>query len=186
MYFKEDVSREIDSYIELLVRWNKTINLIGKSTLSELQKRHVEDSKVLLGQIKKGESVIDLGSGSGFPGIILNIYGIRQITLVDSDIRKIAFLRHVIMKLNLTANAICCRIEDLSLCSDVLVSRAFASVSSTLQYVSNLKYNRLLLLKGENVEEEVMRALKDWTFDYNIEYHAIGTNLLEIMNAKRN
>jgi 16S rRNA (guanine527-N7)-methyltransferase len=185
MYLKVDVSREIESYIELLVRWNKTINLIGKSTLSELRKRHVEDSMSLLGQIKENESVIDLGSGSGFPGIILNIYGVKNITLIDSDMRKVAFLRHVIMKLNLTANVICCRIEDLSLCSDVLVSRAFASISSTLNYIANFEYKRLLLLKGENVQEEVISALKDWTFDYKIDYHASGTNLLEIMNAKR-
>ena len=92
------VSREtlarLEAYAELLTRWSARINLVGRDTLADLWRRHMLDSAQLLPLVPdSAQSLIDLGSGAGFPGLVLAILGVRGVELVEADSRKAAFLR---------------------------------------------------------------------------------------------
>src|SRR5216684_2729900 len=92
------VSREtlarLEAYAELLREWSVRINLVGAATLGDLWRRHFLDSAQLLRHVPLGtQSLIDLGSGAGFPGLVLAIAGVKGVELVEADSRKCAFLR---------------------------------------------------------------------------------------------
>ena len=91
------VSREtlerLQTYLALLARWQKKINLVGPSTLADPWRRHVLDSAQLLPHIAPGSSLVDLGSGAGFPGLVLAIMAQLDVHLVESDLRKTVFLQ---------------------------------------------------------------------------------------------
>ncbi len=153
-----NVSREtfnlLTQYVELLLRWNKNINLIGKEV--DVWNRHIVDSAQLSSFLEPQDKIIDVGSGAGLPGLILSIMGF-DVTLIDSDSRKIAFINYIIATLKLNARAICCRIENApeQQC-DVLTSRALAPTKIILNLTRKLQINKkYLLLKGEKVETEL-------------------------------
>ena len=121
IHFKElnnitDVSREtfnvVEDFVSLLVKWNKKINLVGKSTIHDVWERHVLDSAQLIKYIPKETSIItDFGSGAGFPAIILSIIGGWEVHLVESDQRKCAFMREASSRLGLNLHIHNDRIE---------------------------------------------------------------------------
>src|SRR5258708_15513926 len=91
------VSREtlarFEAYAELLVRWSARINLVAASTIGDLWRRHFLDSAQLFAHVPQGaQSLIDLGSGAGFPGLVLAISGVSGVELIEADARKCAFL----------------------------------------------------------------------------------------------
>ncbi len=95
-----NVSREtlarLERYAELLEKWNRRINLVGRGTIDDLWRRHMLDSAQLLPLIPdSAESLVDLGSGAGFPGLVLAICGVENVHLIESDRKKSAFLREV-------------------------------------------------------------------------------------------
>jgi 16S rRNA (guanine527-N7)-methyltransferase len=95
------VSREtierLSAYAALLVKWQARINLVSASTLEDLWRRHMLDSAQLLPLLPEGTtSVIDLGSGAGFPGLVLAILGIPEVHLIESDQRKCVFLTEAV------------------------------------------------------------------------------------------
>src|SRR6202046_1394945 len=85
----------LQDYVNLLKKWQAKINLISNSTILDVWKRHIIDSGQLMKYLSESENVIDLGSGAGFPGMVLAILGIKNMTLVESDSRKVAFLKEV-------------------------------------------------------------------------------------------
>src|SRR6266446_2343020 len=92
------VSREtlarLEAYAALLAQWNERINLVGRDTRRDIWRRHFLDSAQLLPHVPAGtRSLADLGSGAGFPGLVLAILGVCGVELVESDARKCAFLR---------------------------------------------------------------------------------------------
>jgi len=92
------VSREtlarLEIYAGLLVRWSARINLVGANTIDDLWRRHFLDSAQLTAHVPEGtQSLIDLGSGAGFPGLVLAISGVPEVELIEADARKCAFLR---------------------------------------------------------------------------------------------
>src|SRR5579863_7255133 len=90
---RETVAR-LEAYAGLLVRWSAHINLVGANTLDDLWRRHFLDSAQLLTHLPAAtQSLIDLGSGAGFPGLVLAIAGVPHVELVESDARKCVFLR---------------------------------------------------------------------------------------------
>ena len=170
------VSREtldrLQAYADLLERWNKTTNLVSASTLPDLWRRHFLDSAQIARFVAEG-GVTDLGSGAGFPGLILAILAIPDIHLVESDQKKVAFLREAARITGAKVTIHPQRIEALPTIPTVhITSRALASVSEILALteLKTLPNAKFVLLKGQNVGVELTEARKLWTMRF--EEHA--------------
>src|SRR5579872_1579950 len=83
----------LQKYVELLFKWQKTINLVGNTTLKDVWNRHIIDSLQLLEHIIDHDRIVDIGSGAGLPGLVIAIIRGGEVALIESDGRKVAFLR---------------------------------------------------------------------------------------------
>lgn len=170
------VSRETEErfqvYLERLVFWQKSINLVSRETLSDLEGRHLLDSQqvgVWLKEILCGENmdIADLGSGAGFPGMVLAMMGIGRVALIEANGKRCAFLRDVRRATNTSVEIIQFRIEDIhNRKFDVVVSRALADLNQLLSYAHSLlrRGGICLFLKGKESEDEVVQAQINWNF----------------------
>lgn len=176
-----DVSREtmerLTIYSNLLAKWNPRINLVAKSTLNDLWQRHFVDSAQLYGLAPHPVNHwADLGSGGGFPGLVIAITGMEhgspnRVTLVESDARKCAFLRTVIRETGVTATVITERIENTTaLNCDVLSARALAKLSTLLSFAErHMQPNGTALFpKGETWKKELEEAQQTWKFEHQV------------------
>lgn len=170
----QNVSREVidqlKEYQSLLLKWNKTINLISSSTIDDFWSRHIVDSMQLFDFIEdKDLYVVDLGSGGGLPGIVLSILGIKKMTLIESDSRKAAFLLQAAKISDNQVDIINDRIENTEIDCDVVVSRAFSEISNIFTVTKGFKIReKYLLLKGERVDQEIDRAHEEWLFKFDL------------------
>lgn len=182
-----EIKEKLDNFIQLLIRWNERINLISRGELPNLWTRHIADSLQLLKYINYNMHVIDIGSGNGIPALILAIAGIQNITIVESNRKKITFLKQASLNLSNNINIINDRVENLVLEGDILISRAFASIDQIFRLTKNYKiYNKYLLLKGVNYLSEIEKAKHNWSFDYRVFTSVTSNNgnILEIRNIK--
>jgi 16S rRNA (guanine527-N7)-methyltransferase len=174
----EDVSREtyddLVQFVDLVRKWTPKINLIASSTLPDLWDRHIVDSAQLYRIAPPSfDHWVDIGSGGGFPGIVMAIYAkTRQpnatFTLIESDQRKAIFLRAASRELNLNANIIANRIESVTPQeADVVSARALATLSALIPLtLPHLKPNgQMIIHKGKRVAEELAEARQTWSFD---------------------
>ena len=162
----------LNQFILELKKINSSRNLVGKSTLLNPWDRHICDSLQIMSFIKnKNSSILDMGTGAGFPGIVLSILGYKKITMIDSRKKKTEFVKQIIEKLGLKAKIINSRLEDMQLPPfQYITSRALASLDKLLNYslfFSNYK-TRLIFLKGKNVNIEILEAKKKFFFNYKI------------------
>lgn len=188
-----DVSRgeheALIKYQLLLLKWNKTINLISKTSEKDIWQRHIADSLQLLKYINSldNTSIIDIGSGAGFPGIILSIVGVRNVTLVECDIRKTVFLRQAAKLSFNKINIIEARVDkSFTGTYDILTCRGFSNLANILKLTSGIKVDKMLLLKGQSYSEEIIEAQKHWLF--NIELHDSITGngkIIEISDIRK-
>jgi 16S rRNA (guanine527-N7)-methyltransferase len=167
-FIKEKQEELIQKYIDLLSDHNKHTNLVGKSTLLDPWKSHILDSLQILPLIKnKKSSILDMGSGAGFPGNALSILGCQNVILIDSNGKKINFLKRAKKDLGLKSKIILGRVEDLkNTAFDIITSRALANLSKLFSYSHKFvkKNTVLIFLKGKTVNEEVEEARKKWNF----------------------
>lgn len=167
-----NVSREtlkaLEQYQLLTLKWNKSVNLVSSNTENEFWNRHIYDSLQLMRYIKCEDiHLVDAGSGAGFPGIVLSIAGIKNVTLIESDIKKAIFLHHASRISDNKIHVINQRLENVALNCDVFTSRAFAPLQKILHYGKNITVrNRYLLLKGAEYQKEISDAQKKWSFCY--------------------
>ena len=182
----------IEKYLELLINYNSHTNLVGKSTLFQPWNGHILDSLQIAPFIKnKNNSILDMGTGAGLPGIILNIVGYKKVTLADSNGKKIKFLRHVNTEMSLGITLLLTRLEKIkNLKFDILTSRALANLDKLFIYSQKfLKKNTVLIfLKGKTVNEEIDFARKGWAFDIE-QYQSISDrrgSIIIIKNLKKN
>jgi len=170
------VSREtaarLDRFVALLLETQRHTNLVGSGALPELWTRHVADSLQLLALAPDARVWLDLGSGGGFPGLVIACALAdqpgRAVHLVESNGKKAAFLRQVIRALSLPAEVHEQRIESLNdIAADVITARAVAPLAKLLGYVAPLLKTggKALLLKGQDVERELTDAAKYWTIE---------------------
>jgi len=158
-----NVSREtlcqFEAYLKLLEKWQRRINLVANSTMADVWERHILDSAQLFRFCPPNtKKILDVGSGAGFPGLVLAIMGDAQVDLVESDQRKAIFLSTVIRSLGLSAKVHNQRIESLpNLCPDVVTARAVAPVSRLIKLIENqISADTVcLFLKGASVEDEL-------------------------------
>lgn len=173
-----DVSREtmdrLDQYAALLEKWNPAINLVSKSTIALLWQRHFHDSAQMYQfRCENTRHWVDLGSGGGFPALVLAVLALEsnpedRFTLVESDVRKVAFLQTVIRELGLNAVAIAERIEKVPpMEADILTARALSSLDKLLEYAeTHLKPSGLAVFpKGETFKKEIEDTVGHWKFE---------------------
>ena len=174
------VSREtiisLKKYEELLIKANKKLNLIGSSTINEIWHRHFLDSFQVIDFIDKNdETLVDLGSGAGFPGLVLSIIAVDRkiplkIKLMEKSPKKINFLREIISKLKLNADAINQNVQDkkFKFLDDVFVARAFKPMSEILELIHNKAKNfkKIIIFLGKRGQNELLQASKKWDIKY--------------------
>ncbi len=176
------VSREtmdrFDLYVGLLQRWQTIKNLVGPGTMSSVWTRHIVDSAQLAKFAPDAQIWVDIGSGAGFPGLVIAILLADRpgfhMHLVESNGRKVAFLREVARTLKLPATVHDCRIEAafavLPEQIDCLSARALASLKELLEMQAKLTKNPCigLFLKGQDVDAELTEAAKYWNIQAKI------------------
>ena len=164
------VSREtlerLSIHLELLRRWQPAINLVGAATLADPWRRHVLDSAQLAAHVPSAaRSCIDVGSGAGFPGMVLALLGVSGVHLIESDRRKAQFLREVARATGAAVAVHAERIEHLRPWpADVITARALAPLPRLLQLVEPFVASDsvCLFLKGASVEHELTDARTSW------------------------
>jgi 16S rRNA (guanine527-N7)-methyltransferase len=148
------------------VSWNRRINLVSRNTIGDIWRRHILDSAQLYAHIQSAaQVVVDLGAGAGFPGLVLGILGVPEVHLVESDNRKVAFLREAVRVSATRAHIHATRIDRAKpLIADVVTARALAPLPELLEMSQPFRGSgtRCLFLKGANVETELTDAGKTW------------------------
>ena len=177
---RTNVSREtlahLSAYAETLIRFQRTVNLVGRATLGDLWRRHFLDSAQifnLLPPMPQHLTLLDVGSGAGFPGLVLAIMAAGagrplDLHLVDSDARKCAFLREAARVAGVAVNTHNARIEAVSpFPVHVVTARALAPLDMLLGYAARFAGPDTVCLfpKGTKAEAELTEAAKSWTMD---------------------
>lgn len=172
-----NVSRETEERLRhlesLLRKWNPAINLVSKSTLDSAWDRHILDSAQLYALGSKTGHWVDLGSGGGFPGLVIACLAAGatdplKVLLIESDQRKATFLRQAARELSLPATVLSQRIETAEpQAADTLSARALAALPQLLAFTARhmSPSGTALFPKGATWQAEVEAARKDWHFD---------------------
>lgn len=161
-----ETMERLKQFVELLRKWQKTINLVGKATLADVWRRHVLDSAQLAPFISGIEGKIaDIGSGAGFPGLILAIITGRHVHLIESDGRKCAFLVAAARATDAPVTIIKRRIESVTeIKFAVVTARAVAPLAELIALAEAVlePAGCCFFLKGQRVSDELTKALKSW------------------------
>lgn len=169
-----DVLARLQAYADVLAKWQKRINLVGGGTLDDVWRRHIYYSAQIHPLLPRvpattGPVVMDMGTGAGFPGLVLAIMGGCTVHLVESDSRKCAFLFEAIRQTQATNVQLHnVRMESLApFPVDVITSRALASLDKLIDMAVPFltKDNICLFLKGRKAEEELTESSKTRTMD---------------------
>jgi len=176
-------------YTDLLQEWSKNINLVAPSTLTDIHNRHIMDSAQLADMLPTDVNIVDLGSGAGFPGVVLAILG-WNVTCIESIGKKANFLNLLKQELDLPNLTIFHgRVEDYvkkikSNKNIVFTARAFAPLYKIFDLVASVK-SRLFLLKGREIESEMETARAKYKFDYKLFPSKTGDGfVIQIDNVK--
>ena len=175
-----NVSREtlkdLEDYSNAIIKKNKDINLISKTTENSIKQRHIQDSAQTIEFIDKNDINIctDLGSGAGLPGIVLSILmkpkkQAFKLIFYEKSYHKSIFLREMIKKFNLNSEIRQKNIfEEKNLNTDVIISRAFKPLPTIFQIAQNnfKNFKYIILFLGKSGKKILDDSLKSWTFDY--------------------
>jgi 16S rRNA (guanine527-N7)-methyltransferase len=201
-FFKKkfNVSREtiekLKIYHKFLIEKNKTLNLIGKNTEKSIFSRHFKDSAQIYDLIDKNIDIVDIGTGAGFPGIIVkilmeneNLFG--NMILIEKSPKKYQFLENLCIKLDLKVKIENKRLENYNFSEiSTVISRAFKSTLKTIDilYRNKEKIKELVLLKGKTYQQEIEEAKKKYTFQLE-KFRSItsdDSSIVKITNIKLN
>ena len=195
-----DVSREtcarLELFADLLKRWNRRVNLVSKDSLNDLWRRHMADSAQLRDVIPPYDgALIDVGSGAGFPGLVLAIMGLSDIHLIEASAKKCAFLREAA---RITAASV--TIHNFRIARDatphaalpeaaIINARAVSPLANLLDIVFPIMYDRTCCIfsKGVQADDELQEARRRWIFDVEQVPSKIepGGVILKIGNVRR-
>lgn len=168
-YLNKQQELKLNIFLEELINHNRHTNLVGKSTLVNPWQSHILDCIQISKFIKnKKSTILDMGTGPGLPGLILAIVGYKKVSLVDSNNKKINFIKNIIKKLDIKVEVFLNRIEKINNKKyNYLTSRALASLSKLFSYSQNFinKDTVLIFLKGKSVNDEIVEAKQKWDFD---------------------
>jgi 16S rRNA (guanine527-N7)-methyltransferase len=170
-----ETSERLDRFVEFLLPWTERTNLIARSTIPTIWTRHISDSLQLLALAPEAKTWIDLGSGAGFPGLVIACALADRagaaVHLVESHGKKANFLREAVKQLELPVTVHAVRIEDFvknsAIRPDVVTARALAPLNDLLRLAHPLLKPGVegLFPKGQHVEVELTEASKSWNID---------------------
>jgi 16S rRNA (guanine527-N7)-methyltransferase len=196
-----DVSREtgerLERFVGLLRKWQAADNLIARGTLSSIWQRHIADSAQLATLFPKERRWLDLGSGAGFPGLVVAILlggaAGTSVDLVESNQRKCAFLREAIRTTGAQAAVHCGRIESVVSAWDrpvgIVTARALAPLDRLFSLAEPVlvRGGRGAFHKGQDFESEIEFASKSWEYDLVIHRSRIEPRgvILEVRSLAR-
>ena len=172
--FTEKNISDIKKFIDELLRANKRHNFISKSTENLIWQRHILDSAQLVKFINFSKaSLSDLGSGAGFPGLILALFNNNidfHVKLFEKSPVKRAFLRHISDRLSLKIE-ILGNVYESSISTDYIVCRAFKKLDAIIQVSREIaqKSHKLIILKGQNAQKDLEKAFKKEKYPYKLE-----------------
>lgn len=168
----EDAVFKLKKFVNMLREHQKKMNLIGKSTMSSIWIRHILDSaqiEKILPKENKNYITVDVGTGAGFPGLVLAAMGRKDLLLCEKNKKKKIFLNAVAKECNLKVNIYNDRIESLRASNiRTIIARAFAPLKSLILKVRHCLYNdtTLILHKGKAYMNEIIEAKSLFCFDY--------------------
>ena len=171
-YSSKNIS-DIKIFIIELLKANKKHNFISKSTEKIIWHRHILDSAQLVKFIDFSKSSLsDLGSGAGFPGLILALFNKNKdfhVKLYEKSPVKRAFLKSISDRLSLKIE-VCGNVYEQSIDTDYIVSRAFKKLGAIIQVSREIakKSHKLIILKGQNAQKDLKKALKKVKYDYKL------------------
>lgn len=170
-----ETERRLDRFVALLLAWQAKTNLVAASTIPQLWTRHIADSLQLLALAPEARAFVDLGSGAGFPGLVLACAlaetAAATVHLVESNARKAAFLREAARLLAIPVVVHCVRIEEFIArdppAFDIVTARGLAPLDrlAGLIYPLVKRGARALVMKGQDVEAELTKASKYWAIE---------------------
>ena len=195
------VSREtitsLKKYEELLVKANRNLNLVGDSTINQIWSRHFLDSAQVIDFIDKNDKcLVDLGSGAGFPGLVLAIACKDRkiplkIKLIEKSSKKVKFLKNVIEELDLKVEVFNQNIleEEIKFVEDVFIARAFKPLKKILQLMHNNaeNYKKIFIFLGKTGKNELLQASKSWDIEYKqrVSVTSSDSMVIEINRLKK-
>ena len=198
---KYDVSREtiqkLKDFVTILRDWNEKMNLVSKKSMEDVWGRHVLDSLQLMEYLPAAvKSLVDIGSGAGFPGVVLAIamqekFPAAQITLVESITKKTVYLKDVCQKLGLNNVTVeNNRVENIVFKNiDVITARAVAALEVLCGYAYKIgsKQTEMLFLKGQSHAQEDAAARQKWRYDADIRpnRYADGGVIMKLRNLRK-
>ncbi|NRB18226.1 MAG: 16S rRNA (guanine(527)-N(7))-methyltransferase RsmG [Rhodobacteraceae bacterium] len=171
------VSREtmerLEIFEQVLLKWNPKINLVSRASLNNLWTRHIIDSIQVYRSAKAPDHWLDIGSGGGFPGLIVGIMAAEEapntiVTLIESDQRKSVFLRTAARECGIKINVLSERIEHVDrLAANILSARALADLNTLLGFADHhLDEDGIALFpKGVTWKKELEEARQNWRFE---------------------
>jgi len=200
------VSREtitsLKKYEDILIKANKTLNLIGNSTIKDIWTRHFLDSVQVIDFIdKNNKTLVDLGSGAGFPGLVLAI-ALKdrkiplKIKLIEKSPKKVKFLKNLINELQLNELQLNVEVinknildEPLKFIDDIFIARAFKPLKIILQLMHNKAKNwkKIFIFLGKTGKNELLQASKSWDIEYKqrVSVTSSDSMVIEINKLKK-
>ena len=170
-----DISiKKLKLFSQNLILANQKYNFISRSTETDIWNRHILDSAQLVRFIDfKSGSLSDLGSGAGFPGMVLAIFNNNvdfHVKLYEKSPVKRSFLKKIVEELNINATVLA-NIHDEIIDSNIIVCRAFKKLDQVIQVSREIakKPHKLIVLKGQNAQEEINKAFKIQKYPYKLE-----------------
>ncbi len=174
MKYPTQIQDKFDLYSQILRTWQTKMNLVAPSTLNDVQRRHIDDSAQLADYLPKNMTVLDMGSGAGFPAVVLAILGWKVIA-IESIHKKASFLEEVKSKLDLqNLKIVNNRVENYlkqmpnsDRKAIIFTARAFAPLINILDYIA-ASASSAYLLKGSGIQQEIITAQEKYNFNYTL------------------
>ncbi|GHT88631.1 ribosomal RNA small subunit methyltransferase G [Alphaproteobacteria bacterium] len=161
--YGSEIKISLLKYVEILKKWNKAVNL--SRVTNNFWERHIEDSLQISSDLDNNEKIIDIGTGNGFPGIVLAICGFKNIVLCEKNHKKSAFLLTVKSELSLEIKIYNGDIYNFEEKGYACVSRAFGSLLELLKIMDKMQATKGVFHKGESCGKEINEAKVFFEFD---------------------
>lgn len=171
MIVSREITEKLYLYIDLLKKWHIKFNLISERTFFHVWERHILDSAQAYSLVPEHSSLVDVGTGAGFPGLVLSIMGLNNVCLVEPNQKKAIFLQEAIRLTRSSAILYNCRIENLlGTKFEFVISRAVTSIEKFLELTHHVRLlnSSVICFKGASFQKELDQALKKWHFDFEI------------------